>query len=255
MLKLLLGLLAFSLCFSVGLRPAAAQVPAYKVGIQPDPCGQSIPQGQQLNLDFGQMCKYEAANTKLQKDAKGSSERVVYFGDSITEFWTLPLPGLADGEVINRGISGQTTSQMLVRFKADVIELRPRVVHLMMGTNDIAGNTGATTLVRMQNAISSMAEQARANGIRVVLASIPPAKAFTWKKEIDPRISIKTMNAWIEAYAAREGFTYVDYYSVLSDGADGMKAAYSADGVHPNATGYQAIAPFAQDAIRRAVQN
>lgn len=228
---------------------ASAQVPPVLRGVQPFPCKQVIPPGHQLNLDFGQLCRYEDANAKLPV---ASSQRVVYFGDSLTEGWGNRIPGLQAQDVINRGIGGQTTAQMLVRFRSDVINLKPRIVHLMMGTNDIAGNTGATTLARIQEAIASMAEQARANGIRVILAAVLPAKTIPWRPEVDPVPSIRAINAWMAGYAAREGFAFVDYRPALTDGADGISAALSQDGVHPNAAGYSAMIPLAQDAVQRA---
>jgi len=142
MIQTLLVLVASAIA-SVAL---AQQPPGYQRGILTDPCSQVIPQGQQLNLDFGQMCKYEAANATLPP---ATPHRVVFFGDSLTELWGSRIPGLQADDVINRGISGQTTAQMLVRYKSDVLNLKPRVVHLLMGTNDVAGNTGATSLKRV----------------------------------------------------------------------------------------------------------
>lgn len=226
-----------------------AQTPAYPRGVQADPCATPIPPGHQLNLDFGQLCRYEAANRKL---SPATPERVVYFGDSLTEGWGQRLPGLRADDVVNRGISGQTTAQMLVRFRADVIDLKPRIVHLMMATNDLAGNTGATTVARIQDAIASMAEQARAKGIRVVLASVLPADHFSWRPGIDPRASIRAINQWMAQYAAREGFTFVDYHSALADANGAMKSAYTRDGVHPTSAGYDVMIPLAQDALLRA---
>ncbi|MES2965412.1 MAG: GDSL-type esterase/lipase family protein [Bdellovibrionota bacterium] len=232
--------------FEASAQPA--QPPVLR-GVQEFPCRQVIPQGQQLNLDFGQLCRYDDANAMLPP---ASAQRVVYFGDSLTEGWTNLMPGLQVNDVINRGIGGQTSAQMLVRFRADVIHLKPRIVHLLVGTNDIAGNTGATSIARIQDAIKSMAEQARANGIRVVLAAVLPAKTIPWRPGLDPVPHIRAINTWMAAYAAKEGFTYVDYRPALTDGGDGISAALSQDGVHPNAAGYAAMKPFAADAIQRA---
>lgn len=249
MLKTLTLFMAVSMVFAASSE-ALAQV-GYKRGVMADPCSQVIPQGHQLNLDFGQMCKYEAANAKLPPP---TDHRVVFFGDSLTELWASRIPGLQADDVINRGISGQTTAQMLVRFKADVLNLKPRVVHLLMGTNDVAGNTGATTLKRIEDAIQSMAEQARSNGIRVVLGSILPMKSVVWRPTdgIDPVPPIHDLNVWIKNYAAQEGFTYVDYFSVLDDGTGGFKAALTFDGVHPNQAGYDVMIPLAADALQKA---
>ena len=240
--------------FSQFLIPLSAKAPltpqTYQRGVQAFPCQQVIPTGQQLSLDFGQLCKYEDANQKLHLP---SDHRVIFFGDSLTELWGSRIPGLQkNDDVINRGISGQTTAQMLVRFRADVINLKPHIVHLMMGTNDIAGNTGATSIARIQDAIASMAEQAQANGIRVVLAAIPPAKILGWSPGVDPVPSIREINKWIQRYANQKGFTFVDYGPALTDGADGISPNLSADGVHPNAAGYLAMIPIAADAIQRA---
>lgn len=222
---------------------------SYRRGVQDSPCDQAIPKGHQLNLDFGQFCKYEGANAKLSPP---TDHRVLYFGDSITELWGAKIPGLKTDDVINRGISGQTTAQMLVRYRSDVINLQPRIVHLMMGTNDIAGNTGATTVARIEDAISSMAENAQAKGLRVIVASILPAKTITWRPEIDPRASIKVINAWMAGYALKQGFTFADYYSSLVDADGGFKAALTSDGVHPNEDGYKAMSAVAIDALQRA---
>lgn len=227
-----------------------AQQDGYKRGVQVTPCSQAIPKGHQLNLDFGQLCFYEQANAKLSQSA---TDRVVYFGDSITQGWGTRIPGLNANETINRGIGGQTTAQMLVRFRADVINLRPRVVHIMAGTNDIAGNTGATSVQRIKDALSSMAELAHANGIRVVLASIPPAKKITWRPEVEPVAPIAEINQWLSRYAKTKGFVFVDYHSVLNDGSGGFIQNLATDGVHPNEAGYSRMIPLAADAIRRAV--
>jgi acyl-CoA thioesterase I len=223
----------------------------YKRGVQPNPCAQAIPKGHQLNLDFGQLCRYEDANAKLPAP---SANRVIYFGDSLTQGWGNLIPGLDPRDTINRGISGQTTAQMLVRYRADVINLKPRVVHLLMGTNDIAGNTGATSIARIKDSISSMAEQSRAKGIKVVLASILPAKEFSWRPGIDPRNTIRELNQWLRLYAAKEGFVYVDYFSALSDTQGGFDPSLCTDGVHPNQAGYNKMTALAIQAIRRATQ-
>ena len=231
--------------------PAAATSPSVLRGVQVAPCSKPLPPGQQLNLDFGQLCRYEEANAKLSKP---TSQRVVYFGDSITELWGRQIPGLQPDDVINRGISGQTTAQMLVRFRSDVTNLHPHIVHLLMGTNDIAGNTGATTIVRIEEAISSMVEQAQASGIRVVLAAILPAKRYSWRTEIDPVANIRKINLWMADYASRRNVTFVDYRRTVTDGGDGLNPLFTTDGVHPNSGGYNAMGVLAADAIRRANQ-
>lgn len=154
-----------------------------------------------LAVDWGQVCRYQQENAALPPP---SPARVVFLGDSITEAWKSEDPAFFDRDRLDRGIGGQTTAQMLVRFRADVLALRPAIVHIMAGTNDIAGNTGPTSLAIIQGNFMSMVEQARAHGIRVVLASIPPAARIGWRPELAPAPSIRAMNAWLKHYAARE---------------------------------------------------
>ncbi len=228
-------------CAQVPVRPAAAHEAAS------DPHANWMRDW--LSLDWGQRCRYESENAALPPPSRA---RVVFFGDSITAGWKDVDPSFFDGDRIDRGISGQTTAQMLVRFRADVLELRPAVVHIMAGTNDIAGNRGPTSLRIIQGKLMSMVEQARAHGIRVVLASIPPSAQFPWRREISPAASILAMNTWMRGYAAREHVVYVDYYAALVDQAQGVQAALSGDGVHPNAAGYALMRPLAIAALKRA---
>ena len=159
-------------------------------------------------------------------------------GDSITEGWKESRPAFFGGDRIDRGISGQTTSQMLGRFYADVIALHPVVVHILAGTNDIAGNSGPTSLDAIENNLTSMIDLARAHGIRVILGTVLPAARFSWRPDIDPVASIRALNAWIRAYARARGIVVVDYYTLLDDGRHGLAPIDSADGVHPSAAGY-----------------
>ena len=188
-----------------------------------------------LMRDFGQLCRYEAENRRLPP---ASQQRVVFFGDSITENWSTEDPKFFRSDFINRGISGQTTTQMIIRYRADVIDLEPHVVHLLVGTNDIAGNTGPTTIDRIKSAIVSMVEQARCHKINVLLGSVLPASRYSWRPEILPIEHIKELNEWLKSYARQNGLLYVDYYSAMDDGAHGMKSELTDDGVHPNARGY-----------------
>ncbi len=229
------------------------------VGIVPDPCPvHPRPEGdagwQMWNLhmltrDFGQLCRYAADNKSL----KGQTVRVVFMGDSITDNWINAEPSLFTSGLVDRGISGQTTAQMLVRFRQDVIALKPQVVHIMAGTNDIAGNTGAATMETVLGHIQSMAELARAHGIKVIIASIPPAGAFPWSPAMTPAPQIAAINTWLADYARTNGFTYVDYHSAMAlpDGA--MKAGLSSDGVHPTKEGYAIMRPLAEAAIARTL--
>jgi lysophospholipase L1-like esterase len=154
---------------------------------------------------------------------------------------------------IARGISGQTTPQMLVRFRQDVIALRPDVVVILAGTNDIAGNTGPSTLGMIEDNIASMAELAQANGIRVVLASVLPAFDYPWRPGLEPAPKIVALNAWMREWAARHGAVYLDYHGAMRDERDGLRAELTYDGVHPNEAGYRAMAPLAERAIADAL--
>lgn len=204
-----------------------------------------------LAADWAQLCRYRNENAALPP---ASGARVVMLGDSITEGWKPADPAFFGGDVIDRGISGQTTGQMLLRLRSDVIELRPAVVHIMAGTNDIAGNRGAQSIETVQGNLASMVELARAHGIHVVLAAIPPVRRFYWNPQVEPVATVAAMNAWLREYAQRKGLTWVDYGAVLGDGAGGIKAEFSGDGVHPNAAGYAAMRPLAQAAIARALR-
>nr|WP_246586803.1 SGNH/GDSL hydrolase family protein [Stakelama flava] len=204
-----------------------------------------------LTRDFGQLCRYRAANSDLK--ASGKPVRVVFMGDSITDNWiNLDKEFFVDGRV-DRGISGQTTPQMLVRFREDVIDLHPQAVHIMAGTNDIAGNTGASTLATVQGNIRTMAELAKAHGIKVILGSIPPAGQFPWAKDKNPVPVIKAMNDWLRGYAAQNGFTYVDYHAAMTTPEGAMKDGLSSDGVHPAAKGYAVMEPLTLAAIRKTL--
>jgi len=204
-----------------------------------------------LSRDWGQLCRYQQANAALPPATRS---RVVFFGDSLTDNWQNLQPEFFGPQRLDRGISGQTTAQMLVRFRADVLDLHPAVVHILAGTNDIAGNGGPTSLAIIQGNIASMAEQARAHGVRVILASILPAAHFGWRPQVDPVAAIAAMNGWLRAYAAREHFVYVDYFAVLDDGHGGFKATLADDGVHPNAAGYALMRPLAEAAVRQALR-
>jgi lysophospholipase L1-like esterase len=187
--------------------------------------------------DWAGLCRFRAAND----DAVTATERprVVFMGDSITENWGMGDPELFQHGVLNRGISGQTTPQMLVRFRSDVIALEPRAVHILAGTNDVAGNTGPNRPQDFKNNIMSMAELARAHGIHVILGSIPPAAGFNWRPQVNPVPLIRELNQWLREYASQNGFDYVDYYSVLARPNGELKPELSNDGVHPNRSGYR----------------
>jgi lysophospholipase L1-like esterase len=200
--------------------------------------------------DWADLSRYRDADLALKADPR----RVVFMGDSITEGWGKE-PFIRDNaHFVDRGISGQTAPQMLVRFHADVVALKPAVVHIMAGTNDIAQNTGQETETEIMGYIVSMAELARVNHVKVVVASIPPASDFPWRHGLHPASAIEALNARLRGYAAREGFVYADYWSILASKDGGLKARFSDDGVHPNAAGYAAMRPVAQAAIARALR-
>jgi len=211
--------------------------------------------------DWPFLAKYREADKLLPLPLPGET-RVVFMGDSITEGWgqkatsTTPDRGefFPSKPYINRGISGQTTPQMLVRFRQDVVALKPKVVVLLAGTNDIAENTGKETLEEIGNNIASMSDLARANGIRVVLCSVLPASDFHWHKGLEPAPKIRELNAWLKEYAAKNGFVYVDYYSSVANNEGGLKAELSPDGVHPNKAGYELMAPLAETGIAEALK-
>lgn len=204
--------------------------------------------------DWANLARYREENAALGLPAENET-RVVFMGNSITEMWSRVHPAFFTGKpYVNRGISGQTTPQMLIRFRPDVIALQPKVVVILAGTNDIAGNTGPATLEMIEDNLASMAELAKAHGIRVVLASVLPAAQYSWAPGIQPAEKIAVLNQWIKQYAETNGFTYLDYYAPMADDAGGLKKAYSEDGVHPNSAGYQVMAPLAEAAIELALR-
>jgi lysophospholipase L1-like esterase len=199
---------------------------------------------QRAENDWPQLCNYHAANAELK-----TPPRVVFMGDSITEYWLRGDPQLFTDGVIDRGISGQTSQQMLLRFYDDVIALQPATVHIMAGTNDVAGNTGPTSQEMFEHNIMAMVELARAHHIRVVIGSIPPAAEFFWQPSIRPSATIIALNAWLRNYCASLHIRYVDYYSALVDDHGALKSAFSNDGVHPNKDGYAVMRPLALKAM------
>lgn len=204
-----------------------------------------------LMTDFANLARFRDANAALAAPAAGEN-RVVFMGDSITQGWHLDVsfPGKP---YVNRGISGQTSPQMLVRFRQDVIDRKPKVVIILAGTNDVAGNTGPMTPEQTESNVASMADLAAANGIRVVLCSILPAYDFPWHPGLEPAAKIVKLNEWIKAYAAEKGYPYVDYYAAMKDERGGLPAALSRDGVHPLPGGYAVMAPLAEAGIEKAL--
>lgn len=208
---------------------------------------------QQLLVDFGNLARYRAADRQLGPPAPGT-DRVVFVGDSITEGWHLEksFPGKP---YINRGISGQTSSQILVRFRQDVIDLHPKVTVILAGTNDLAGNTGPATLTQIEGNLASMAQLARANGIGVALCSLLPTVHYWWHPQVpNPAHRIAALNRWLQAYAAKEHYVYVNYYAALKDPSGALRHDLSPDGVHPSPAGYAVMAPLAQAGINEALR-
>lgn len=202
--------------------------------------------------DHAGLCRYRAANAALP--AAGPN-RILFMGDSITENWIRERPDFfARGERVDRGIGGQTSEQMLARFQADVVALKPSVVHILAGTNDIAGNGGPTILSAIADNIRAMVQLARANGIAVVLGTLPPARRFDWRPEIEPRPHITALNDWIRHYAGSEGLTIADYHALLDDGEGGLTSADAADGVHPTAVAYARMEAVTEKALAEAAR-
>lgn len=210
--------------------------------------------------DFGELRRYREPNAALAAPAApaAAENRVVFIGDSITDYWKLPdyFPG-RPYVVINRGIDGQTTPQMLVRFRQDVIDLHPKVLVVLAGTNDVAGVTGRTRDEEIEANYASMAELARLNHIRVVLASLLPANNYSEDAKESyaarPSERILALNRWLKNYCGKNGFVYLDYFSALVDDKGMMKRDLSEDGLHPNDAGYKIMAPLAEKAIACAL--
>jgi lysophospholipase L1-like esterase len=202
-----------------------------------------------LLTDWAWLGRYRQANAELA--SRGAKVDAVFLGDSITEGWASADPGWFAGANVGRGISAQTTPQLLVRMHADVIALKPRVVHIMAGTNDIAQNTGPMSPEDSQNNLMAMCEIARAHGIRVVLGSVPPASKYWWRPDLDPRPAAIALNDWMRAYAKEIRAVYADYAAALTDASGNVKLNLAKDEVHPTAEGYAAMRPIAEAAISR----
>ncbi|CAN5147657.1 hypothetical protein BH09PSE1_BH09PSE1_21420 [soil metagenome] len=199
--------------------------------------------------DWAQLGRYRDANAALA----GQAVRAVFIGDSITEAWPLADPELFSGGITGRGISGQTSPQILIRMTPDAVALKPRVIHLMCGINDVAGNTGPNTQQDYINNIMAMAAVVKAGGIRLILGSLTPAAGFLWKPGLpDPRPRIRALNAWLQAFAASEGAVFADYHSVLKSPDEGLGPDLSRDGLHPMTPGYRLMRPVAEAALAAA---
>jgi len=252
----LFTLLALTLSAAQNPSPAAQPQPQTQ-SVDPDleRLSAQLQRAHQALNDWPNLSRYREANAKTQPPAAGEN-RVVFMGDSITDGWGKgDAPFFPGKPYINRGISGQTTPQMLVRFRPDVIDLKPRLVVTLAGTNDIAGNTGQETLQNIEDNLRSMSELARANGIRVVIASVMPVcdslKPQTARR---PPQQIVALNQWIKSYTEKNGFGYLDYYSAMVDSAGMLKSELTYDCLHPNGAGYAVMQPLAEQAIAEALK-
>ena len=255
-LKTVAGLLALCIPFAAMTQKAAAASPEKAAPvIVTAPAWESgaywAEVDHQLLVDFANLAHYRAADVQLGPPHQGAM-RVVFLGDSITEAWKLEnsFPGKS---YVNRGISGQTTPQILLRVRQDVIDLHPKVVVILAGTNDLAENTGPATLSQIEGNLASMAELAQANHIGVVLCSVLPTVHYSWHPQLpNPTPRIIALNRWLEAYAARKHDAYVNYYGALKDSTGAFRHDLTLDGVHPSPAGYAIMAPLAQAGIDRA---
>ncbi|MGI4853462.1 MAG: SGNH/GDSL hydrolase family protein [Janthinobacterium lividum] len=258
-----LGLCAFSLV--AGCLFAGAQSPASSSAepVASDPILLKAPETltpveikrlQGMAGDYANLQRYRTANAALSPAMEPG--RVVFFGDSITDAWgnganaKTFFPGKP---YLDRGISGQTTPQMLIRFQQDVVALKPAAVLILAGTNDIAGNTGVSSLEMTEDNFRSMAAIAAANQIKVIMASVLPVDDYAWRRGLHPAEKVRTLNAWMKTFCAANGCTYLDYYTALATPEGAMKPGTSKDGVHPTAEGYAIMAPLAQGAIEHAM--
>lgn len=220
----------------------------------PNPLQQELNQLRQQLSDWAQLGFYQQPNAALLPPAR-HEKRVIFFGDSIVQFWNLATY-FPHKPYINRGISGQTTPQLLVRFRPDVIALKPKVVLVLAGTNDIAGNTGPMTLTMIEDNYTSIAELAQANHIRVIFASVLPIHDYSATKwsQGRPLAKIRALNDWLRRYCLEHHHIYLDYYSQMLDPQGMLKVALSDDGLHPNARGYTVMAQLAGAAIQQALR-
>ena len=245
-------------------QPAAAPAPALPPCPELAAALQAVVRNDARLADWPNLARYRDANRALAAPAAGE-HRVVFMGDSITDSWPQPRfgPFFPGRPYVGRGISGQTTPQMLIRFRPDVIALKPKAVVILAGTNDIAGNTGPMTDEQIAGNLASMAELAKANGIRVIFSSILPVSEYhvrpgdtappqTTRR---PMARITALNAWMKEYAAANGHVYLDYVTAMTDAKGLLRAELSEDDLHPNAAGYAVMAPLAEAAIQAALKN
>jgi acyl-CoA thioesterase-1 len=233
---------------------SVAPAPAPSPAAARTPTAEQLAAAERQRNDWPNLARYREANAALGAPAAGEN-RVVFMGNSITDAWAKRFPIDFPGKpYVGRGISGQTTPQMLVRFRQDVVALKPKVVVILAGINDIAGNTGPSTQQMIADNIMSMTEIAKANGIRVVLSSVLPAFDFPWRRGMEPAPKVVALNAWLKQYAQQAGVVYLDYHTRMADSRGGLSPEMASDGVHPTAAGYQIMAPMAEAAIQEALR-
>lgn len=207
-----------------------------------------------MSQDWPNLKRYREANEAVKKQDQEIT--AVFMGNSITQGWYDQHPNFfKKNKYIGRGISGQTTPQMLIRFTPDVIDLQPKVVVILAGTNDIAGNTGFSSVKMITDNIKAMAQLATANNIKVVLSSILPVYDYPWRPGLEPTTKIAEVNAWLKNYAEENNHIYLDYFPALANDKKGMKEEYASDGVHPTSAGYDVMEPLVKDAINKALEN
>lgn len=205
-----------------------------------------------MEQDWPNLKKYQAANEEIIENK--DYPKVVFMGNSITEGWVNKQPGFfEENNYAGRGISGQTTPQMLIRFMPDVVALKPKAVVILAGTNDIAGNTGLASVETITNNIKAMSQLAKANDIKIILASILPVFDYPWRPGLEPVNKIAEVNTWMQTYAEQQSFTYLDLFTPLKDDKEGLPKKYSEDGVHPNLEGYKVMEPLTKKAIEETL--
>ncbi len=246
-MKLLL-LISFAFTLLTSCNPADQPVEVAPEEAEEKPCPP--------NPDWANLQKFAALNESVMAKPMSSEPRVVFMGNSITEGWAYHYPQFFESHPtwINRGISGQTTPQMLIRFRPDVLSLKPAAVVILAGINDIAHNTGPITLEETFGNIKSMAQLAEANGIKVVISSVLPAYDFPWRPDMEPAQKVVKLNAMLKGFAEAEGHTYLDYFSAMADDRPGLKEGLHEDEVHPNEKGYGIMAPMTEAAVAKALQ-
>lgn len=214
----------------------------------------TLSQKQKQPMDWPNLKKYEVENRQLLLSS--NEERIVFMGNSITEFWkNIDSDFFKNKSYVNRGISGQTTSQMLLRFRQDVIDLKPEIVVILAGINDIAENTGPISLENILGNIISMTELAKTNHIKVVLSSVLPANKFPWRPDLQPTEKVIELNKMIQKYCQENNLIHIDYYSKMVDSQKGLDAKFTNDGVHPTLTGYKIMEPLLEEALAKAKKN